>query len=206
MTGFFSQAFSKLIKGNYGEIGAIAPFSKTTGKKLIQNLQENLLSQKPQEATLTIVEMGCGQGQITKRILDTIRQFPNAILHVFEVNSEFHEKVSNELGENKQLMLHPTNVWAEQIANVLSPNSVDAIISTLPLSSLPSNLVNNILKGAQKTMKPDTFFQQCQYSPFRKTHLETTFGPVAKQDFIWKNLPPTYIYGMQKKQEDSNHV
>ena len=57
---------------------------------------------------------------------------------------------------------------ANEINSILKDGSVDCIISTLPLMSLPEKLVDKILNSCVKVLRKEGLFFQYQYSLFSR--------------------------------------
>ncbi|WP_299459039.1 ribose ABC transporter permease [uncultured Microscilla sp.] len=137
-----------------------------------------------------IVELGAGNGCITKAILEKMQ--PDAKLLSFEVNPKFVDL----LGEIKDERLQIIADSAENIPQHLAQHNAthtQAVVSGLPLAIFPKELNTNIMNAIKNTLTPDGVYTQFQYSL-------TSFGMLKKQftsvrrDFTPLNIPPAFVY------------
>jgi len=144
-----------------------------------------------------IVEYGPGNGIITKQILDKMNT--DAMLICFEINDEFYNYL-NKI-EDKRLVL--LNVSAEHIIEVLKKHDickVDYFISSLPLTIIPNNIGENILKNSKNVLKKGGYFIQYQYSlSFYRKLKEIFMKKNVSLNFEIKNMPPAFIYKCVKE-------
>ncbi|WP_168037659.1 class I SAM-dependent methyltransferase [Neolewinella antarctica] len=174
-----SWSFFRTAVKNFRSTGAIASSSKALVKKLIEPL--------PADRPLRIVELGPGDGCVTRAILDRV----NAESHVtaFEINTTFID-VLHQI-EDERLSVLP--VGAEQLREYFEENSVDYVVSSLPLSMIPKEVKLEILRQAQWVLKPGGQFFQYQYALQDYSLLKDYFGRVSVS-FTMANLPPAFIY------------
>ncbi len=142
-----------------------------------------------------IVELGAGDGVITKFILDEME--PDAKLLVFEVNERFCEVLRNI--EDDRLIIAQDS--AENIGSHverLGFEKVDAIISAIPFVALPKELGYSIVRECHQCMKKGGRYIQVHYSLLAKKLYETVFGNV---DINWVplNVPPAFVLVSEKQ-------
>lgn len=169
---------------NHKTTGAFSPSSVFLAKRMINHIDF--------DTARVIVEFGPGNGVITKQILKKMHK--DAVLICFEVNDAFY----NHISKIKDTRLKLVNKSAENVQDYLkSLNYVaaDCIISSLPLSVLPSQLTSNILYKAKNTLKPNGVFIQYQYTTSFHKDFKLLFG--NKNVFLAfeiLNIPPAFIY------------
>ena len=159
--------------------GAIAASSPTLVKKLVTPL--------PASRPVNIVELGPGDGCVTRAILKKVS--PGSSLTAFEINEAFVEKLNGI--NDARLTVH--GVGAEQLTDYFSAGSVDYVVSSLPLSMIPKEVKETILQQAQTVLKPTGQFLQYQYALQDYSLLKGYFNRVSVS-FTLANLPPAFIY------------
>ena len=90
------------------------------------------------------------------------------------------------------------NVSAEQMDDYLREQKVDVIVSTLPFGSLPKKMTKTILQQAKAHLKKGGMFLQYQYFLNDKRLIENIFKRKAKISFEALNIPPAFIYRIEK--------
>ncbi|CAG5080129.1 Ornithine lipid N-methyltransferase [Parvicella tangerina] len=138
-----------------------------------------------------IVELGPGNGIFTKGILE--RMSSDARLYSFELNETFYQHIKSELSDHRLTLLNET---AEKIGEVLQADNIekaDYIVSSLPLTVIPTEVKTRILDNAKAHLAEDGAFIQFQYTLNAKKLLEERFDDV-KIDFTAANIPPAFVY------------
>ncbi len=171
---FFREAMK-----SFRTTGSITSSSKALVKKLVEPL--------PANRPLVIVELGPGDGCVTRAILDKV----HAESHVtaFEINSVFIEKLAGI--KDQRLRVLP--VGAERLTDFVAEGTVDYVVSSLPLSMIPKEVKEAILKQSQLVLQPKGRFLQFQYALQDYGLLKDYFNRVSVS-FTMANLPPAFIY------------
>lgn len=164
---------------SFRSTGAIASSSPALVKRLIQPI--------PAGANLRIIELGPGDGCVTHALLDKLG--PNAEVHAFEINAAFIQKIKGI--DDARLRVLP--VGAEQMNEYFLPQSVDYIVSSLPLSMIPKEVKELILRQSQVVLRPEGQFLQYQYALQDYSLLKGYFNNVTV-NFTLANLPPAFVY------------
>lgn len=79
-------------------------------------------------------------------------------------------------------------------------NSIDYIVSSLPLAFIKKNTVWEILAESKNILKSNGFFIQYQYFLQNKDQIKTFF-PKIKYRFTLLNFPPAFVYICNKDHE-----
>ncbi|NRH20468.1 methyltransferase [Candidatus Gracilibacteria bacterium] len=139
-----------------------------------------------------IVELGAGEGQVTGHILE--KKSKNTRLIVIENDHNKFLELSQKYGE--QCEIH--EISAAHIDSIVDKNSVDVIISTLPLGSISHPGVGHILAAAEGILKKGGKFIQYQYVMANKKDVKKYFHI---DHIYWepRNIGPTFIYEAHKK-------
>jgi phospholipid N-methyltransferase len=146
-------------------------------------------------ATL-LVELGAGDGVITKHILRKMR--PDAKLLVFEVNSAFCKKMRSQIHDERMILIEDS---AENLTEHLEKRSlpqVDFIVSAIPFVAMSKEVTEAIVNTCAKNLVTGGFFIQMQYSLMLKKTYHNIFGNV-KIDFIPVNVPPAFVLVSRKE-------
>lgn len=174
-----SWDFFRTAVKNFRSTGAIASSSPALVKKLVAPL--------PGDRPVKVIELGPGDGCVTRAILSRIS--PDSELTAFEINGTFIQLLNSI--QDDRLSVLP--VGAEQLREYFQENSVDYVISSLPLSMIPKDVKAEILRQSQLALKPEGQFYQYQYALQDYSLLKDYFGRVTVS-FTMANLPPAFIY------------
>lgn len=140
-----------------------------------------------------VVEFGPGTGIITNAIL--ARGVRPENLTLFEMNPVFAETVAARFPGTT---LHVTG--AQEAPNLM-PATVGAVVSGLPLLSMPRALRREIVDAAFKVMRPDGIFVQFTYghtAPLSPEGLSALGLTVTKARKVWANFPPAQVYVVKR--------
>lgn len=174
------RVFLKQLINRPHEVVALAPSSS----KLAQ-----AMAQEVPGGDGPVVELGAGTGKITQALLDA-GIGPNG-LHAFEVSPEF---VSHLKAHFTEITVHHAPA---QSMGALGLANVRAVVSGLPLLSMPNRIQDEILEATRMCLAPGGVFIQFTYGPTPPIaeSLRAKFGLTwAKSNRIWGNLPPARVY------------
>ncbi len=171
---FFREALK-----NFRATGAIAKASPALVKRLV----EPVTGHQP----LNIVELGPGEGCVTRALLQ--RLHPASRLTVFEINEAFVERLRTM--EDPRLGVHAHG--AERLTEIIQPGTVDFVVSSLPLSMIPQEVKEEILRQSQAVLRPGGKFLQYQYALQDYSLLKGYFNRV-NVSFTLANMPPAFVY------------
>jgi phospholipid N-methyltransferase len=175
----------RLIK-SFKTSGTITPSSP--------RLIERLLAPIDFDSARCIVELGPGNGCVTKAILEKLH--PDCLLVCFELNSVFIEQL--ELIADSRLRI--VNACASSIREELNKFNIEAIdhvVSSLPLALIDPTIVDSILRSVGNNLKPGGRFQQYQYTLKNYSDMKPMFSNV-KLRFAFRNVPPAFVYECTK--------
>lgn len=167
--------------------GTIFPSSRFLTRRIVNTIDFSKAK--------VIVEFGPGNGIITKEILKRIPK--DATLIAFEINDKFFQSL--EKIKHSQLIIE--KVSAEKVESILKKHGfdkADCIISSLPLTNIPTEISDRILDNSYKAMKKDTLFVQYQYSLTYYKKLKEVFNDQVKLSFEAFNIPPAFVYIAKK--------
>ena len=162
------------------QVVALAPSSAALCAEMVAELDPN---------GGPVIELGAGTGNITRAILGA-GIAPEAC-HSIEMNPEFCDR----LREN----FPGLNVHQMSAGDVgdLELQDVQAVVSGLPLLSMPTDLQRNILGGSFKCLAALGTYVQFTYGPkppVTKVVREELSLTWSKSQKIWWNIPPARVY------------
>lgn len=172
--------FRRRLLQNPKQVSALAPSSRYLARAMAEGLGPK---------TGRVVEFGPGTGRLTRAILDA--GVPARHLDLFELDNDFvrhlHQKFPG-------VAVH--HLGADHADDVVAPG-VGAVISGLPLLSMPEGVREAIVAAAFRILAPGAPFIQFTYGPkpplppesLARLGLRVEAG--AK---IWLNLPPARVY------------
>lgn len=179
--------FKEAIK-NYKTSGTLVPSSKFLANRMLNSV--NFSEAK------TIIELGPGNGAITKAILE--KMTPKTTLICFEINDVFYQELQ-QLKHPNIIILNASAENLEKELKKLKIEHVDYVISSLPLTIIPNKISTEILKQSYRSLKQRGLFIQYQYSLTYYKKLKGVFGKNIILDFETFNFPPAFVYKCVKK-------
>ena len=154
------------------------------------------------------VEVGAGTGAITRHLVKLLR--PEDHLDVVEIDPTLSSVLRKNYGHLPNVSIHnkPVQEWIPS-----NNKKFDAVISTVPLNSLPSaQVLNDIFKSYVKLLKPNGVISSLEYVGTSTLSKTFYFGKTKekfdaiftlKNDFfkkysfersiVFANLPPARI-------------
>ncbi len=172
--------FKESVK-NLKTVGTLTRSSKFLCKGMIKHVDFS--------AAKLIVELGAGDGVITKHILKSMRK--DCKLMIFEVNERF----IGELLAIKDDRLIVVQDSAEHLTKYLDENNlneVDAVISAIPFVIIPEPTATNIVQSCKDHLIAGGNYVQVHYSLMAKKLYEKVFGEV-NVSWIPLNIPPAFV-------------
>lgn len=148
------------------------------------------------EQAITVVELGPGDGVITRYILDRLN--PGARLLIFEVNEVFVEKIRAGFDDSRLTVIHDSAENMGQYFKEMNIKSVDYFVSGIPFVMLPDSLARRITIECRHWLQPGGQFIQFHYSPLLIGFYRRVFGNVDV-DMVALNIPPAIIISCKKK-------
>jgi len=171
--------FLREIANNPGAMGAACPSSK--------RLASRIAAQVPADAD-HVVELGAGTGVVTSAILN--HGTPTKNLIAVERSAALTEHLKRHFPD-----LEIIQGDARQLSNLLQKNDhpIQAIVSGLPLRSLPAETVHDIGIQIEKVLAKDGLYIQFTYSLWRTPSPPSPALVWERSDYIWWNVPPARV-------------
>ena len=189
-----TTTFFKNFVKTPSSIGAVCPTSPFLSKEMTLNIGL--------EKAKSVVELGPGTGAITPHIFNALN--PNTIFFAVELNTNFYKffkkkypylSIYNEDASNLRAIMKSENI-----------ESIDAVISALPWTTLPSSVQDSLLDAIVDALNPGCYFTTIAYvtgivTPSGrkfKRKLKEHFSHVGLSRLEWKNIPPAFVYRCRK--------
>jgi phospholipid N-methyltransferase len=166
---------------NIKTTGTITRSSRFVCRKLIEGIDF--------DSAKCIVELGGGDGVVTKHILKNMKRDTKLI--TFEVLPKFCDLLRG-FNDDRLIVAEDS---AENIQKWLNDNGfekADYVVSTLPFVNIPEDVGTRILNAAKDNLKTDGIFSQLNYTLLTRDLYQSIFGNVDF-DFIMRNIPPAFI-------------
>ncbi|GJL83126.1 MAG: SAM-dependent methyltransferase [marine bacterium B5-7] len=141
-----------------------------------------------------VVELGAGSGAITRQLLH--HGVAEKDLVLVECNRYFADRLRQQFP--RATIIRNSAEMLDQQNFEIDPGFV---VSSLPLLSMPNELVTAILRAAFVKLRPGGCFIQFTYAPrcpvnhYIRKHL----GLSAVLDMVvWRNVPPARVYHLKR--------
>ncbi|TWB50206.1 phospholipid N-methyltransferase [Rhizobium sp. ERR 922] len=169
-------------------VAAVAP----SGERLAR-----LMTQEIEPFDGPILELGPGTGVFTRALL--ARGVPESALTLVEFGEEFAVRLRERFPAARVVHMDAAQLSR---CGLFDDAPFGAVISGLPLLSMPPSKVVAIVGGAFETMKPGGAFYQFTYGPrcpVQKPILES-LGLTAKRiGGTVRNIPPAGVYRISRQ-------
>ena len=159
----------------------------------------------------TIVELGPGTGVMTKEILR--RMTPDSRLFAFEVNPQFIRHLRAQHRDPRLIILHADACDLADHLRGHNAGALDAVISSLGLTSMPHSIRTRIIQQAESCLAPGGVLTQFQYltsrrpipdlpalriKPFREKQFLQAYFPTITTRRVLLNFPPAVVFACYK--------
>eukprot|EP00435_Cladocopium_sp_Y103_P079154 s1_g2893.t1 len=175
----FLQAWAK----NPRSVGAIAPSSPALA---------GLITREITSAHAPIVELGAGTGVFTRKLLAQGVREEDLIL--IEASSSMAKLLSEKFPEARVIQMDASH---PDLADYIEVEKVGAVVSGLPLLSLPSSVVDRVLTNLTSVLDTEAYLYQFTYSwrsPIRPQRARQFGLEASRVGRVLFNLPPATVY------------
>lgn len=176
--------------------GAIAP----SGPALARAMVKMIGDVKPGEVLL---ELGPGTGVFTREIA---KQFPENRLVAIEFNDVFASRLSAAMPKVEVVQGCASNIDTHLRDRGIAPESIAAIVSGLPLLSLPADLPARVLTAIHNVLPAGKRYVQFTYSEraWRKFRMPGFDRLPSRR--VWMNFPPAVVMPFTRASEPAKTV
>lgn len=179
---------------NLRNTGSVAPSSRFLCRAIVNNINP--------EFAHTVVELGPGDGVITRYILDRMRA--DTRLVIFEINDVFVEKIRANFNDPRLTVIHDSAENMGAHFQKMGIDSVNYFVSGIPFIMLPESLAESITTACLRYLSTKGKFIQFHYSPFMLGFYRKVFGKVDVE-VVPLNIPPALVVSCEKKQFNDKH-
>ncbi len=180
--------FLKESVRNLKTIGTITRSSKYLCEGMIKHVDFS--------GEIIIVELGAGDGAITKHILNKMDK--SSKLFAFEVNEKFVSALQ-KINDERLIIINDS---AENLEHHLLVNNIaqiDYVISAIPFVLLPDKLAFDIIENCKKKLIKGGLFIQVHYSLLQRKIYKKIFGNLDI-NFVPFNIPPAFVFVSQNNE------
>jgi len=156
-----------------------------------RSLAQAITAEITQESA-PVIELGAGTGAFTRALLD--RGVPPERLVLIECGTDFVELLRDRFPRTKALCLDAARLKQVQ---PFGGEQAGAVVSGLPLLSMPARQVISILDGAFSHLRPGAAFYQFTYGPrcpVPRKLLDRLGLKARRISGSFANLPPAAVY------------
>ena len=166
-------------------VGSVVPSSPALVKALLTEIDW--------QASHVIAELGGGTGAITGAINQL--RVPASTFLCFEKNRKMHRDLAGQFPDivlEEDAFAIRASLEKHQLA------SLDCVVCGLPLVNFPKSKRFALLAEVHDLLKPGGVFVAFQYTRRLRPALVTTFDQLESR-YIWKNVPPAYVFTCTKR-------
>jgi phosphatidylethanolamine/phosphatidyl-N-methylethanolamine N-methyltransferase len=150
-----------------------------------------------------IAEFGPGTGPVTNGIL--ARMHPDAVLYAIDMNPVFIGHLKRSCKDKRLLPVLGSAADLNQIVGGASEGCVDAVVSSLGLTSMDNRLRRSIYDQVKQCLRPGGVLTQYQYATSKagckiarsdfdeRRFLESYFDKVTTK-WVLANFPPACVF------------
>lgn len=199
------------IRRRYDTTGAIAPSGKGLAKALASFLKER------DDRPVRVLEVGPGTGPATDQIVRLLKDGDQ--FDLVELNDNFVAMLNErfEKEEPWQQVKGLSNIHEVPLQDFQTDEPYDYIISGLPHTIFPADLVEQIMQRYYELLKPGGTLSYFEYMFIRPTRGLVDVGASrtrmkrinqivrnhfkdyrVRRDNVFANIPPAWVHHMQK--------
>ncbi len=169
--------------------GALLPSSKFLAEQMIRPIR--------MRKNIRIAELGAGTGSVTRLLA---KKLPlNGKLFVFEINAHFAELLRQEFTGDDRIIISESNaIHFGQALKDMGCQTVDYVISGLPLSNFNRRSRELVLAGIEGILPPEGKYIQFQYFLANWLEIRKHFRSRIV-GYEMRNFPPAFLYVCEKK-------
>lgn len=169
-------------------VAAIAPSSRALSA---------LMTAEISAETGLVIELGPGTGAFTRALIERGVKESNLVL--IEYGSDFAERLSIHFPSAKTIVMDAAKLRHIKLSDHAPAG---AVVSGLPLLSMPARKVIAILNGAFAKMHPDGAFYQFTYGPrcpISRSLLDRSGLKATYVGHTFANIPPAAVYRIRRR-------
>ncbi len=162
------------------QVGAVLPTSRRAVRDMLN--MANFAQAR------CVAELGTGTGVYTEEVLK--RLHPDARFLAFEIDPNLAATLSERVKDQRLCVINDS---AENIEGYLDGAKVDVLVSSLPFTSLPAPIKQNIFGQITRVLAPEGVMVALQYSTLVQRDFERIFASVRRR-ISPLNVPPAFLF------------
>ena len=175
--------FAKQIVRRFRTTGAVAPSGKYLARAMAEAVGQVAVGH-------TILELGPGTGVFTRELIKT---FPESKIVAVEINDVFAKQITKTM-PNVHVIQACASKLDEHIRSLnIEAEDVAAVVSGLPLLSLPKDLGRSILASITSVLRPGRKYVQFTYSERAWRQFDVPGFIREPRRRVWMNVPPAVV-------------
>lgn len=179
------RPFGVFLRGaieNPRMVGAVFPSSPSTVAAMLERVDW--------ASCKLVVEYGPGVGTFCQPILDRLPA--GAQLIAIDLNPDFIDHLNQTIDDPRFTAVLGSAVDVETIVSNARHTQVDAVISGLPISTLPEGVADAMVAATYRVLKPGGAFLTYQYTLKARELTQTVFDRIDKK-VVLLNIPPNFL-------------
>ncbi len=180
--------FLRALIADPRRVAAIAPSSMALA---------NAITAEIDPVCAPVIELGPGTGVFTRALL--ARGVPEDKLALIEFGPDFARILQSRYPQAQVLRMDATHLGSVPL---FGGELAGAVISGLPLLSMPRRVVAAIVEGAFAHLRPDGAFYQFTYGPRCPIHratLDRLGLKAVRIGGVFINMPPASVYRIRRR-------
>lgn len=137
-----------------------------------------------------VVELGPGTGVFTREL---VRRFPAHPIVAIEFNEDFATRLRERMPNVHVVQGCASRIGEHLDALGIARDRVGAVVSGLPLLTLPREMGKNIFAGLAEILTPGQRYVQFTYSRRLWSRFQPPGFQLDKSRTVWWNLPPAVV-------------
>lgn len=182
------QFFVEGIK-HFKEVGTVTRSGIAMSKKAASFI--------PPDERVVVVELGAGDGVMTKHLLNQMSK--DSTLISIELNEKLYQHLA-DIQDSRLVAVHASAEELETILEQRDVKEVDYMVSAIPFIVFPKEQAQEMLHTFKRLMKSGGLYMQIHYAKRLTSLYESVFGNL-QTNFILANLPPAYVFVCQKNED-----
>lgn len=170
-------------------VGAVIPSGKSLATAMVAEID--------MKAPGTVIELGGGTGNITAALLEAGCSAQDII--VIERDAAFHKLIARRFPQVR--VLHGDAAHLRRLLATAGVGQVKAIVSSLPLLSIPERVCHQIISEAMAVLGEDGTLVQFTYgpaSPVSRRIAERLQLQGKRASWVMDNIPPASVWRYQR--------
>lgn len=191
-----SLFFIRQSIANFRQTGALIPSGGSLARAMVDAIG-------PLQNDDVLIELGPGTGVFTRQLRD---RFPDNRLLTVEFNEVLGQRLQDRMPDIDMIIGCASEIRKHLDELNIPIERVGAVVSGLPLLSLPRHLRDAILSGLTDVLSPGRRYVQFTYSTavWKRWHIPGFRREPPRK--VWLNVPPASVLPFTRTVEDGENT